>query len=383
MRIVLFYHSLVSCWNNGHAHFLRGYASELIERGHDVRILEPQDGWSRKNMLKDGGPRAQEVLKRKYPSLNSTFYRPDELDLDEALDGADLVIAHEWNEPELIRALASHRQRRAYLLLFHDTHHRAATAPEEMARFELSGFDGALLYGAVLREIYLERRWIRQAWTWHEAADTRIFRPHPRGEVDGDLVWIGNWGDDERTAELEEFLIGPVRALQRRAAVYGVRFPEEALVALHRARMMYHGWLPNALAPEVFAKYRMTVHVPRRPYATLLPGIPTIRIFEALACGIPLVCAPWDDAEGLFAPGRDYLVARSGNEMTDALRGLLESPRQADAIAAHGLETIRRRHTCAHRVDELLNICRALGLASATDAAPRSSPARESQEVTT
>ena len=56
--------------------------------------------------------------------------------------------------------------------------------------------------------------------------------------------------------------------------------------------------------PEVFARFRVTVHVPRRPYVEALPGIPTIRVFEALACGIPLVCAPWDDAEGLFTPGR-------------------------------------------------------------------------------
>ena len=52
------------------------------------------------------------------------------------------------------------------------------------------------------------------------------------------------------------------------------------------------------------------MHVPRGPYAEALPGIPTIRVFEALACGIPLVSAPWDDCEGLFQPGRDYLSRR-------------------------------------------------------------------------
>ena len=55
-------------------------------------------------------------------------------------------------------------------------------------------------------------------------------------------------------------------------------------------------------------RHRVTVHVPRRPYAQALPGIPTIRVFEALACGIPLVSAPWDDVEGLFRPGEDFLI---------------------------------------------------------------------------
>ena len=59
----------------------------------------------------------------------------------------------------------------------------------------------------------------------------------------------------------------------------------------------------------------MTVHVPRRPYATALPGVPTIRIFEALACGIPLVSAPWSDCENLFTPGEDFLFASNGKEM--------------------------------------------------------------------
>ncbi|MFX9521798.1 glycosyltransferase, partial [Acinetobacter baumannii] len=77
----------------------------------------------------------------------------------------------------------------------------------------------------------------------------------------------------------------------------------------------YKGWLPNARAPEIFARHRVTVHVPRRFYVDMLPGIPTIRVFEALACGIPLVSAPWSDAEGLFRPGRDFLFARDGLEV--------------------------------------------------------------------
>jgi spore maturation protein CgeB len=96
--------------------------------------------------------------------------------------------------------------------------------------------------------------------------------------------------------------------------------------------------------------------VPRRPYVEALPGIPTIRVFEALACGIPLVCSPWDDAENLFTPGKDYLVARNGREMTRQLRDLLNDGETASHLSIHGLKAIRARHTCAHRVDELLAI---------------------------
>lgn len=195
---------------------------------------------------------------------------------------------------------------------------------------------------------------------WHEAADTRVFRPRPRNRLSGDLVWIGNWGDEERSKELHEFLLNPVKKLGLRAKVYGVRYPNHALAALRDAGIEYGGYLPNHEVPEVLAAHIVTVHVPRRAYSTLLPGIPTIRPFEALACGIPLISAPWHDAEALFSPGRDYLVARDGAEMEALLARVLTDPEFAGSIAARGRKTITARHTCAHRTDELLRICREL-----------------------
>ena len=88
----------------------------------------------------------------------------------------------------------------------------------------------------------------------------------------------------------------------------GVRYPETALAALRGTSLHYGGWVANVDVPALFARHRMTIHVPRRPYVTALPGIPTIRVFEALACGIPLVSAPWHDEERLF--GRRRFPAR-------------------------------------------------------------------------
>jgi spore maturation protein CgeB len=363
MRIAFFVHSLLSDWNHGNAHFLRGVAGELIARGHDVRVFEPRDAWSLQNLLTDHGEAALAGFHAAYPTLTSQRYDLATLDLDRALDGADLVIVHEWNDHGLVRRIGRHhrdgRDGGRYRLLFHDTHHRSVTAPETMAAYDLSDYDGVLAFGNVVRDLYLRRGWAERAWTWHEAADTRVFHPrHPREIEDrqGDLVWIGNWGDDERTAELHEYLIGPVRELGLRARVHGVRYPEAGRRALAEAGIDYAGWLPNHEVPRAFGRFAVTVHVPRRPYVEALPGIPTIRPFEALACGIPLVSAPWDDVEGLFRPGRDYLVAHGGAEMKRRLRDLLNDPAMANDLARSGLETIRDRHTCAHRVDELLAI---------------------------
>jgi spore maturation protein CgeB len=330
-----------------------------------VVIYEPADSWSATSLVADHGRAALAATARAYPTLIIERYR-DPLDLDAALDGADVVIVHEWNPHDLVRRIGEHRRRSHYLLLFHDTHHRSVSDVKSMAAYDLSNYDGVLAFGEVIRQRYLELGWAHRVWTWHEAADTRLFQPRARVKRARDLVWIGNWGDDERTAELREFLIEPAQALGLRTTVHGVRFPPEALDALQQAGLTYQGWLPNYRVPEVFARHRVTVHIPRRPYVTALPGIPTIRPFEALACGIPLISAPWLDDEHLFRPGQDYLVARNGAEMRSHLNDVLNSPALAERLAVSGFETIRARHTCGHRVDELLGVVDALAPAAVT-----------------
>jgi spore maturation protein CgeB len=368
-RIVLFCHSLDSDWNHGNAHFLRGVGRDLVGRGFDFRAYEPRDGWSAANLAADHGPAALTAWREAYPLLPIHRYDPRTLDLDEALDGAALVLVHEWTDPAVVARIGRHRRDGGqYLLLFHDTHHRVVSDRNAMASLQLDDYDGVLAFGEVLRNAYLDLGWARRAFTWHEAADTALFRPQTGASLEHDLVWIGNWGDGERTAELDEYLIQPVSQLGLKAAIHGVRYPDAAQRRLDKAGVAFGGYLPNHRVPEIFGTARLTVHVPRRPYARLLPGIPTIRMFEALACGIPLISAPWDDAEELFMAGDDYLVARDGPEMQRHMRAILSDADLAFALSERGLSTIRRRHTCSHRVDQLLLICRSLGrdLAPAT-----------------
>ena len=361
MRILFYTHSLVSDWNHGNAHFLRGVMRELVRRGHEAVALEPAQSWSRSNLLADQGRVEIERFNRDFPLLRSISYG-DEFDHEACLDWADVVIVHEWTDPALVARIGRARSRsRNFTLLFHDTHHRAVSARGELAALELSQYDAVLAFGAALRERYLEAGWGQKVHVWHEAADTALFRPLPQIAKTGDLIWVGNWGDDERTTEIEDFLVAPVARLGIDATVRGVRYPAAAVERLQQAGIDYGGWIANADVPRAFAAHRVTVHIPRRPYVEALPGIPTIRVFEALACGIPLVCAPWQDTEGLFRPGEDFLFVRTGAEMTGRLRDVLNDSALAAGLARSGLETIRARHTCAHRVDQLLDILASTG----------------------
>jgi spore maturation protein CgeB len=358
MKIYLFYHSVISDWNHGNAHFLRGIVTAFLRDGHDVKIFEPANGWSLQNLINMKGTSVIESFREYFPGHLPELYHVDHLNPAEILHDADLVLVHEWNDPKLVKSIGDYRAEHAhFILFFHDTHHRAVTSPDEMRRYDLRHYDGVLAFGEVLRKIYLKKGWARRVWTWHEAADTTIFHPINKApEKEGDLVWIGNWGDEERTTELKEFIINPVRKLGLKAAFYGVRYPAHAIRLLRRAGIGYKGWIPNYLVPQVFSRYRITVHVPRKPYVTKLPGIPTIRPFEAMASGIPLLCSPWQDSEQLFTEGEDYLRASDGKDMTEQLDRVLNDEKLSASLSSAGLATVKERHTCFHRAEELFRI---------------------------
>lgn len=359
--IAYFAHSIRSDWNNGNAHFLRGLLSSMNDLKHDVVVFEPADEWSLRNLHDEKkGQQSLEQFATCYPDLVIRPYDMQSMSEPsywrEMLAETDIVILHEWNPPEIAEVLLDVRRDLHFKLIFHDTHHRASSSPEQLSLFGIAKFDGVIAFGETLRRIYSETFGIERVWTLHEAADTDVFKPKPNQRKITDVVWVGNWGDGERSAEIKEYLLAPAEHLrEQRFCVYGVRYPNEGLVALREAGVQYGGYLPNLEAPGVYASARLTVHIPRQQYVHAMTGIPTIRVFEALACGIPLISAPWNDSEHLFREN-DFLVVRNTGEMRRAMEHLLDDPEAATAQAKRGLQTVLERHTCRHRAEQLTTI---------------------------
>jgi spore maturation protein CgeB len=322
LRLVIFGSAAMASPEDGNSRFLRGVSSELLARGHEVTLHR--------------SPRAS-------------------FDLERTLDRVDVVIVHDGTAPELVKAIRLHHASNGdYTLLFYDTHQRAATAPPEHRRFNLASFDGVLAAGEVIRQTYLDRGWTGRAWTWHEAADAYTFAPHPGAVRNGDLVWVGSRHDLGASQELGTLVLEPARRLGLRGVIHGDHYPWRARLAIQRSGLRYGGPLAEHLVPVVWARHRFTVELPRLAHA--LPGIPPVRMFEALACGIPLICSPWDDTEELLTPGRDYIIAHDQREMEAAMRSLHGDRAHAAELANQGRKTVLGRHTCGHRVEELLAI---------------------------
>jgi spore maturation protein CgeB len=330
LRFVIFGSAAMASPEDGNSRFLRGISTELLARGHQVTL---------------------------HRSSHARF------DLERTLDRVDVVLVHDGTAPDLVKAIRLHHASSgAYTLLFYDTHQRAATAPPELRRFNLAGFDGVLAAGEVIKQTYLERGWTGRAWTWHEAVDTYAFTPHPGAVRNGDIAWVGNRHNLGASQELGTLVLEPARRLGLSGVIHGERYPWRARLAIQRSGLRYGGPLAEHLVPVVWARHRFTVELPRLAHA--LPGIPPVRVFEALARGIPLICSPWDDAEALLTPRRDYLIARDQREMEAAMRSLNRDRAHAAELADQGRKTVLERHTCAHRVEELLAIVRSLRAAT-------------------
>ena len=287
MRVVIFCHSLVSDWNHGNAHFLRGVVARAASRAATrSRVYEPRDGWSVRTSSREHGRRRRSTaFQRAYPgAAQRAATTATTLDLDAALDGADLVIVHEWNEPALVaRASASTARAAAATRCCSTTRTTARSpTPDEHGRATTSPTTTACSRSAsVIRDVYLERGWAARAWTWHEAADTARLPPACRRRgATATSSGSATGATTSARASCDEFLSSRCarsacaarsrRALSGRRARSARRAPASTTAAGCR----------TIEVPGVFARYRVTVHVPRRPYvdgAARHPDHPPVR----------------------------------------------------------------------------------------------------------
>ena len=326
--------------------------------GADATAGAPQ------NLAQDHGPAALDAWREAYPPLPLAVYDPARLDLDRVLDGADLVLVHEWNEPELVARIAAHRKSGgSYLLLFHDTHHRMVSAPEAIGATGSRRFRRrARLRRSPARSLSPPRLGTPSV---HLARGRRSPRVSARGRKSPrqrDLVWIGNWGDDERTAELQEFLIEPVhvtRALGARARralpSCGARDARREPVSNSPAICRISGF-PSALPrPRQRSTYRAA------------PMSACCRASRRSACSRRWPAAfRWSrrlgrTARGCSRPARTFWSPATAPRCAVISTRSAHDPDWAETLARHGRATIEAATAAPIGSTSCSSICRALG----------------------
>ncbi|HZS31929.1 MAG TPA: glycosyltransferase [Methylomirabilota bacterium] len=351
LRIVLLGLSITSSWGNGHATTFRGLVRELHAGGDDVLFLERDQPWYAANRDLPRPPYGRVALYGSVVELRERFGEP--------VREADLVVVGSY-VPDGI-AVGDWVLRTAQgVTAFYDIDTPVTLARLEegtldyLSREQLPRYDLYLSFTGGPTLDRLERRYgARCARALYCSVDPALHFPESRPAA-WDLGYLGTYSRD-RQPRLERLLIRPAAARRTLAfVVAGPLYPREIRWPSNVERVQH-------VAPSrhraFYSRQRFTLNVTRAEMARVGYS-PSVRLFEAAACGTPIISDDWDGLDTLFEPGREILVAR---RPADVLAYLLEIPEpERQAIGLRARRRALGSHTATHRAAQVRTYVQAL-----------------------
>jgi spore maturation protein CgeB len=346
MKIVVFGLTISSSWGNGHATLWRGMSRALIARGHRFLFFEkdvPYYAGARDLWQIPGG---ELVL---YPSWDDVLpYAKSHL------ADADVAMVTSYC-PDAVAATRLALDSPARLRTFYDMDTpvtldglRTGGGVPYLPPEGLGGFDLVLSFtgGPALAELR-SRLGARRTAPLYGHVDPAVHRPVPPldGEL-ADLSYLGTYAADRQEA-LETLFVEPARRMpERRFLIAGAQYPHDFPWT---DNVHFRRHLPPPEHPAFFCSSALTVNVTRRAMARM-GWCPSGRLFEAAACGVPILSDRWDGLETFLTPGAEILTASNTGDAIDAI----SLPRgELARIAAAARERVLSEHTSAVRAAEL------------------------------
>jgi spore maturation protein CgeB len=343
-RLVFLGLSITSSWGNGHATTYRGLLAALAARGHDVLFLERDVPYYACARDLPAPPFCALGLYGSFEELVDRFAG--------AVREADAVILGSY-VPEGARVAAWMLEAARGARVFYDL-----DTPETLAQLArgdhryaspalIPRFDLVLSFtGGPTLERLVEEHGARRARPLYCAADPEEYRPEA-AELRWDLGYLGTYAAD-RQATLSTLLLEPARCFPAgRFVVAGAQYPAEIAWPANVERADH---VEPGLHRGFYNAQRFALNVTRRRMVEAGHS-PSVRLFEAAACGVPVISDAWPGLEEIFEPGREILVASSPEEVLALLRELPESGRVA--IGKRARARALGEHTAAHRAEEL------------------------------
>jgi spore maturation protein CgeB len=344
LRIVILGLSITSSWGNGHATTYRGLVRELTTRGHDVLFLERDVPWYASNRDLPRPPFGKTALYRDLADLKRRFASE--------IEEADMVIVGSY-VPDGARVGRWVTRTARGLTAFYDI-----DTPVTLAK--LARGDEEYLTADLIREyqLYLsftggptlerleEEFGSPAARPLYCSVDPELYFPDRR-EIRWDLGYMGTYSADRQPA-LTQLLVEPARVWSNgRFVVAGPQYPR-SLRWPRNVRRIEH--LPPERHRGFYNAQRFTLNLTRADM--IAAGFsPSVRLFEAAACGTPIISDQWDGLETLFEPDLEILIAGGTRQVLDWIRDFTEEDRQA--LGARGRARVLAQHTAAHRAEEL------------------------------
>ncbi len=359
MKLIVFGLTVSSSWGNGHATLWRGLAHALARRGHRVVFFERDVPWYREHRDLTEIPGGDLVLYLGWEDARARAARE--------ADDADAAIVTSYC-PDGPAASELVLGSKAAARVFYDLDTPVTLArldggdwPDYLPRFGLEPFDLVLSYtGGRALDALKSKLGARAVAPLYGSVDPDVHHPvAPNGTYPADLSYLGTYAAD-RQDTLERLFVEPARRLPRRRFVIGgSQYPEDFP---WRPNIFYVRHLPPAEHPAFFSSSTLTLNVTRAAMKAM-GWCPSGRLFEAAACGAPVVTDAWDGLSDFYEPGREILVATETEDVTTALM----LPRDHLAtLARRARERTLLEHTAERRVADLRN---ALDLAGRKGAA--------------
>ena len=336
--------SITSSWGNGHATTYRGLISNLAARGHDVLFLERDVPWYANHRDLPNPDYCETVL---YESLDELRGR-----WAEAVRAADVVVVGSYVPDGVAVGTWATKAARG-VTAFYDIDTPVTLAklaqgdheylsPELIPRYDLYlSFTG----GPTLRRLE-DLYGAQQARPLYCSVSPDLYYPEEKAHR-WDLGYMGTYSDD-RQPPLERLLLEPARRWNEgRFIVAGPQYPEEIVWPPNVERREH---LPPREHRDFYNRQRFTLNVTR---ADMIEAgfAPSVRLFEAGACGVPIISDYWPGLEHFFEPGKEILISTSPDETLEYLQAIPEAEREA--IARRARERVLAEHTAAHRAAEL------------------------------
>ncbi len=346
MKIVIFGLSITSSWGNGHATTFRALARALHGRGHRVVFFEKDVEWYASN---------RDLPEPAFCDLKLYTRWADVLPLvRRELDSADVAMVGSYF-PDGIAAMEAMLDSKTAVRTFYDIDTpitvaslRQSGATDYVRAEQLPALDVYFSFtgGPILSE--LENRFgVRRAAPLYCSFDPERYRTYPRSlRFQCAMSYMGTYAPD-RQPKLEQFLFEAASLLpEERFIVAGPQYPEIVRWP-HNIRHIVH--LNPRWHPHLYSSSRLTLNVTRRDM--VIAGYsPSVRLFEAAACGAAIVSDNWPGLDSFFDPGREILLPVSAEEIVGYLRNLVESELRAIGEAAQS--RVMSAHTSQQRAAE-------------------------------
>jgi spore maturation protein CgeB len=351
MQFVIIGLTITSSWGNGHATTFRGLVRELEARGHHVLFLERDVEWYASNRDMPKPPYGRTELYRTTAELMERFAGD--------VRNADFVMVGSYVQEgaaigKWVTTVAGG------VTAFYDIDTPVTLANLERGKVDYLSEDLIPRYNLYLSFTggptldFLERHYgSPMARPLYCSVDSRLYYPETRDEK-WDLGYMGTYSDDRQPA-LERLLVEPARKWpQGRFAVAGPQYPRDYQWPRNVKRFVH-------LSPEKHRRFynsqKFTLNITRA--AMVKAGYsPSVRLFEAAACGTPIVSDAWPGLETIFVPGKEILISHSTEETLQFLQEIPDSEHRL--IGERARKRVLAEHTAAHRALELESYAREL-----------------------